>query len=136
MHGSLRRGEDGHATEAWHEFCEQFQPLGRERRRRVAHAGDVRPRSRQAGDKPGLHRIIAKGDDNGDRHGRLRGRTDRGRAAGDQHVHRELHQVGRQRGQPLVLALGKPLLEAHVVPFDIAEVAQPVSEHGSERIGS
>jgi hypothetical protein len=66
---------------------------------------------------------------------RLRGRTDRWSSAGDQHVHREPHQVGRQCGQPLVLALGKPGLDANVLPLDIAEVAQPLPERFGEGSG-
>ena len=74
------------------------------------------------------------GEDDRDHSGRVLG-GDGSSPVGDEDVDRQPYQCDRQLGQPLVLALGKSVLKANVVPFHVAEVVQPLSERLGEGIG-
>ena len=66
--------------------------------------------------------------DDGDRRGRLLGRSDHRIRSGHDDVHLEPHQLGRERGKPLVLSVREPALDHDVPALDVAELAQPLAE--------
>jgi hypothetical protein len=49
---------------------------------------------------------------------------DRDRASHDEEVHRELHQLAGQCGQPVELAVGESLLDYEVLALDVPQLAQ------------
>ena len=79
------------------------------------------PRGRSPRDRRPRH-------DDGDRPWSPLGGQGCRRAAGDDHVRLETDQFGGEIGKPLVLPLGPPVLDDDVLPLDVAELTQPLSE--------
>ena len=74
--------------------------------------------------------------DDGNRRRRLLGGSGCGSPCRDEDLDREAHQLGRQRGEPLVLPLGIAELQDEILPLHIAEVAQRLPEDLEIGIGA
>ena len=48
--------------------------------------------------------------------------------AGDDDIHLQANEIGGERRQPLILPLGRPILDHDVLTFDVAQLAQPLPE--------
>ena len=82
----------------------------------------------EACDQAGPHRIADADHDNGDGRRRLLGRVRRRRAVGRDQIHRAAHQLRRGCRQPIRRPVAVAVLIGDVLPFDIAEFAQSLSE--------
>ena len=85
------------------------------------------PPAGQAGDDPSATGSPARHHDR-DRVRRVLGRADRAGLRCHKHVDREPDQLGREVGEPFVLSLRLAVLHDEVLAFDVAELAQPLSE--------
>jgi hypothetical protein len=68
------------------------------------------------------HRIPSERHDDRDRAGGLLRGTDRGASDGQDDIHLESDQLGREVGQSLDLSLGIALLDDEVLPLDVAQL--------------
>ena len=96
---------------------QQAEPLSFERIGQNVDSGDVPARSVVARDQARFYRIAADGEDDGN--GRGRGlRRQRRRLSAARHEHRDLaaDQIGRQRRQPIILAVCIAVLDCDVPP--------------------
>ena len=87
------------------QLVQQFQPLRRYLGVRLSHARDVAARTVKAGNEAELNRVGARLEDDRDCRGRRLGRKRRRSAGRGNYGHLTLNQVGRQRRQPIILAL-------------------------------
>jgi hypothetical protein len=78
--------------------------------------------------RPAPHRIADADHDDGDGGRRLLGRVRRRRAVGRDQIDRAAHQLRRGRRQPIRRPLAVAVLIGDVLPFDVAELAQSLSE--------
>jgi hypothetical protein len=90
--------------------------------------GEIAAGPSQAGDEALGHRIAGYGEDDRDRPGGLLGGFGSGRGCRDDDVDVQPDELGGERGQSLILELGGPMLDHHVLTFDVAQVAQPLPE--------
>ncbi len=103
------------------QIAQKFETLGLRRRRHQAEAGSVSTRPIETVDQANLHRVAAGGENDGNFRGRcLRRQSRRLAAYRHKYVDLVLHEVGRHRRQPAVLALRPPIQDADVLPFDKA----------------
>jgi hypothetical protein len=112
----------------WNGLFEQIQVLHPQFNTLVRPPRDVAARTRQRGDQATPHRICDAPDDDGDCRGGLFGSQSRWRAGGEDHVHLEANKFRREFGQPLILSLGGPDLNGHVLALDPAEIVKPLPE--------
>ena len=111
--------------------CSSSSRFARPARGQEGDARDVAARPVEAGDKAELDRVAADREDDRDRRGRRLGRKRRRRAAGrDDHRHLTANQIGRQRRQPIILALRPAVFDRDVPALDIAGFAQALAERG------
>src|SRR5215211_1614141 len=82
---------------------------------------------RKAGHETDSNRVSADHDD-WDCAGRLLNSEARRRAPGDDGVGRQANQLGGKGGIALCATVREPVLEMHVLFFDVAEPAQPISQ--------
>src|SRR5882724_7297420 len=76
--------------------------------------GDVATRTCKACHKPGRYRIGAAEHDDRNRCRRIPGRADRVRADWNDSVHLEMHQLTRQRREPVDLVVGMSVFDVEV----------------------
>jgi hypothetical protein len=105
-------------------FCCQFDVEN-------SNAGDVSAGPIQAFDNAHSHRIEAGEKNDRDRRGGCLGGQDR-RCVHRDHGHLSLNQIGRQRRQSIVLAVGPAIFDRHVPAFDKARFAQTLTKCLSE----
>ena len=87
----------------------------------------VPPRPRQAGDEPLVNRTGARKDD-GKHLSDLLGRPGRCRAVGEDDIHLQADELGRQRGQSLGAPFRIAVLQGDTLALHIPKVAEPVAE--------
>jgi hypothetical protein len=116
--------ENGHSMQAWNGFFEELQPFAESLRAdREGQAGHISARTAETGDKTEPDRITHIDHDNGCRPGGVpSGDCSRARSCHD-HRHIQPHQLCGEFGQPIEVALGKPVLDFDVLPLNMAEVA-------------
>ena len=119
--------EDGTRVTAGNGLLEQFQPLADVVRPSRRHPVMFPPGRARLATSPTRHRITHGNEDDGDRRRRLLGGQGRWRAVGDDDINLE-RQLGRERREPLGLALGKSVLDHDVPALDVAELAQTFAE--------
>src|SRR5262245_35956044 len=132
----LRRdlSEHPHPREPGDHLLQQGQILGPELGTRVGRqTNDVATGVSQARHEPRADRIIREDHDDRYRRGRTSDRRDMDVRAGDDHVHMQPYQLGRQVRQPLHLAVRIPALEDDVASLDVAETAQLGDERVEQR---
>src|SRR5436190_21127018 len=116
------------ATLGWNSLLENLQPLGTDVRAKDGIAGDISSRSGEAWHEPGAHGIADRDHDDGNRGGGLLGRQARGRGVGRNNIHRATNERRRGLCQPLRHSVTILVVEGDVAAFEVAEIAQPVSE--------
>ena len=85
---------------------------------------DVAAWTREAGNETEPNRVANIDHDDGDRRGRFPGRRRRRRRRRDDDGHLEPDQLGGEVGQPVKIALRKPILDNDVLALDMAEISQ------------
>jgi hypothetical protein len=135
-HGMGRVQEDGHAGDPRHRVLEQLALLPNERRARAGDPRDIPAGPRQAADESRPNRIRQGDHDDGHRRRRLLGCSGCGSPCRDEDLDGEAHELGRQRGEPLVLPLGIAELQDEIIPLHIAEGAQRLPEDLEIGIGA
>jgi hypothetical protein len=122
--GIARVDQQRHDARRWKQLVQQFQPLRRDFHR-LGHARDVAAWPVQTGDEAELDRIGAgfEHDRNG-RGRRLRRQCRRGAGSGN---YRDvtLNQIGRQRRQPVILALRPAVFDCNVAAIDVTGLTEP-----------
>jgi len=121
-------GESGHATGRRQQVANQLHALAREFGGHAGDPGDISARPRKARDESRADRISGLSHDDGDVARRLSGRHSGRREPGDDYIDVEADQLGGQFGQPARVTLRRSKLEANVLPFDIAKIAQALSK--------
>lgn len=107
---------------------EQLQPPRRYLRIGLGHTREVSARPVRAGDKANLYRVSASFENNRDgRCRRLCRKRSRRTGCGN---YRDLtfHQVGRQRSQPVILAIRPTLFNRYVAAHKITSFTQTFEE--------
>src|SRR5919109_2025948 len=84
---------------------------------------------RETGHEPGLEKIARPPHDDRNGAGCLFGGANGRYPAGDNHVHPEMHQLGRERGKTIDLALRPAVLKDGVPAFQVTELP-----HGSPEL--
>src|SRR5262249_1785881 len=116
--------EHGNLGALWHDLPQQSQPLRLELAREKGDPRDVAAWPIEACNQAGFHRIAAETEH--DWNGRGRGLCcERRRATGrDENGHLPTHEVGRERGQAVVLTARKTVFDEDIATFHIASLAQ------------
>ena len=96
-------------------------------------AGGVAARTVIAGDKAGDDRVDADDEHNGNCRGRGLGRQSCWRRLREDHISRQADQLGRQRRQPVVIALCPAVLDRDIASWREAVFAQATEELGVMR---
>ena len=105
-------------------FLDQLQPLaGQLPLRRVYHPRDIAARTGEAGDEPLFHWIEAEPHDDRNCPCRVSCRRN-GLAHGDDDIHAELHELSRQRRQPIDLPLCEPPFDDEILTIGVAKLTQ------------
>src|SRR5262245_14444370 len=78
--------------------------------------------------EPGAHGIADRDHDDGNRGGGLLGRQARGRGVGRNNIYRATNERRRGLCEPLRHPVTIRVVEGDVAAFEVAEIAQPVSE--------
>ena len=102
--------------------------------REKVYTGHIAAGPVEARDQAELNRVDAVGKD--DRYRRrhpLRGNGRSGRTGGKDHSHLATNQIGGERGQPIVLAVGPAVFNRDIFAFDIARLFQAALECAHER---
>src|SRR2546425_8160603 len=95
-------------------------------RHRRAEARDVSARVSETDDDALSNRVADAGDDHWKCSGGILRRQRRGRPACQDHVHLELDQLGRKLWISGVAAVGGPVLDDEIFPFDVPQRPQPL----------
>jgi len=121
--------ENAHARQARAHLAENLQSLSTELRGDHGQPRDISAGAGQARDEPLPHGIATAQHDDGDRLRRLLGGESRDPALGDDDIHFETDQLGRQIRKPFSSSVCVPDLEGYVPSFDVTQLAQALSEH-------
>jgi len=117
-----RIDEHRHAGRRGHQLTQELQPLARHLSTKKIDTCRVAPRPRKAGDKTELDWVFSGEEDDGNGLGRRLGRDCSRAAGGDDHGDPSFQQVGRQRWQSIVVALGPAVLDGHVLALNMFSV--------------
>src|SRR5262249_27646017 len=98
-------------------------------RARKIDSREVAARPREAGDKTKPDRVFADYEDDGDRRGCRLGRESGRGTSGRDHGDPSLHQLRRQRRQPIDLIVGPAVFDGYVLALDEARVFQALAEY-------
>src|SRR5262249_29311051 len=115
------------ARKTGQQLLEQLQSLALLFGHLHGHPGDVAARTRKPGNNTGADWIAGGHHDRYGVGGSMRGKTGRC-APGHDQVDRKTDQLGGQGRKSLGVPLRKTIHEEMSLPFDIAEVAQPVPQ--------
>ena len=130
----VRVHEQGDHAGLGNQFGKQLESLGIQLGGEHAHAREVATGSGETGDEACRDRVVAADEDDRDCRGcAFRRQRRRGAATRRDHVDLAADEVGRQCGQPIIVALGPPVFDRHVLSLDIAGFAQSLPERGHKR---
>ena len=119
-----------------HEVAQQAQPFRLHEPRQQRDAGGVAAGPVPALDQADTDRIAAQPEHDRDGRGRALGGECRRLAAGRrQHVHSAAYQLGRHRGQQIVLTARPAKLNRDVLALDKAAFGEAAAEGGDEMFG-
>jgi hypothetical protein len=94
----------------------------------VRQPGDIAAGSREALDEPVGDRIAdGRNDDGNGGRGAFGGERRQGARRHD-HIDVQPDELCRARSEPFGLAVGIPVLDHEVAPFDVAEITEPLAE--------
>ena len=125
-----RIDEHGHTGGCGHQRAQEFQPFCQNLVAEKIYAGYIAPWPSEAYDKTKPDRVVANGEDDGDRRGcRLGRERHRGTFDRDDHGDPPANQFGRQRRQPIELSLGPAVFDRHVLALDIAALLQGLAKY-------
>jgi hypothetical protein len=99
--------------------------LGSEIHAEIGETGRVASRPRKARDDACSYRISGYDEDDGDRSRRLLGGQCAGGSQCQNDIDFDFHQLCREFGKSLVLAVCEPPFDEQIPAFDIAELVQP-----------
>src|SRR5262245_9063445 len=118
----------GHTCRAGHQLTQQLEPLRRQFSREKIDPRQVAARAGKAGDNTKLDRVFSENEDDGDCRGCRLGRAYGRDSPGCDHSDPSLHQVRRQRRQPIDLIVGPAVFDGHVLALGEARVFQALAE--------
>src|SRR6266581_7287641 len=120
--------EHEHSRDSGHSLLQQLETLGSKPGTHGRRPGDIPPRSGEARDEPGRHRVAETEHDDRDRAScLLRGLSGRG-GGHDDDVRLESHAVGGEGGKPLAPALRGEVVDGDGLLIHIAQIAQALEE--------
>src|SRR6516164_1126825 len=112
-----------------YQFAQELHALGGQSHGEVTHAGDVAARTIEARHQTELDRVGANVKHDWDRRGCGLGRNRRGAGARcDDHAHAAGDEVGGQRRQSLIVAIGPAEFEDDVLALDKACLSKALAE--------
>ena len=111
-----------------HRFGEELEALRTELHGLIGDAGHVAAGPREARDQADAFGVTDEGQHDRDRRGRVLGRRGRRASHGDDDVHLELDQLGRERGKALLLGVGPPAEVHDVLRLDVAQIPERLSQ--------
>src|SRR4029077_19140093 len=119
------------------QLTQESQPFCRQLTHEKIDACQIAARPGKAGDKTKPDRIIANGEDDGDRGGRRLGHEGRvGTSARGDHGHPSSNQFSRQRRQPVHLILSPAVVDRDVLTLDIAGILEALPKRANTvRVG-
>jgi hypothetical protein len=120
--------EDGNTGGCGHQLTQEFQPLCGQFGIEKIDARQVATRPSKAGDKTKSHRVVAHGEDGGNRRGCRLGRHHRRGISSGDHSDASANQIGRQLRQPVISTLRPAVFDCHVLAFDIAGLLQALAK--------
>ena len=129
--GKSRVDERGYSPRLGEQLVQQLQSLPTQFRVQRCHSGEVAARSVQAGNETDLNRIGASDEDNGNRGGCSPGCYRRLAVRGN-HGHPAANQIGRQRGQTIVVTFRPAIFDRHGLALDIPGLAQALAKRGQK----
>ena len=107
---------------------EEPEPFCPDLHAEVIDPGCVAARPIEAGNQADFHRVSANDEDDGNRRRRRLGRERRGGAARrHDDSHAPADQLGRQRRQAIILALGPAIFDRYVLTLDVTDFTQPLT---------
>ena len=109
-------------------FAQQLELLRHQACDIEIHAGDICSRAAEARDQPLADRIDADDEDNWNAGRRGLGGDCRRWAAGKDNADAQRHQLGRQRGQAVVVAVCPTIFNGDVLPFGVARLGQALAK--------
>src|SRR5919106_4705163 len=126
--GICRVPDEGHAGDLWSDLLEELQPFPFDLVSHGARPCDVPTGPAEAGHELIPHGISTDRHDDGDRTGRLLGRTGPRRAHGHNDIHWEADEFGHQIRKAFKSSLRPPVLNGDVLSLTVAEFAEPLPE--------
>jgi hypothetical protein len=126
--GIARVREDGHPGQTRERGLHDLQSLGVELGVEERRAGNVPARSGQARHDSGFLRVADDSHHDGERRRRPFRHEGGGRPLSHDDVDVETDQLGRERGKPIVLALGPPERQRDVLALEVSVVSKPEAE--------
>ena len=121
--GAGRIDQQRHDALRGDQLVQQLQPLRRYLLVYLSHARDVAARMVKVGDEAELDRIGTRFKDYRNGRGRrLSRKRCRGSGCGN-HGHLTMKQIGRQRWQPIVLAICPAVFDRHVLTIHVSRLA-------------
>src|SRR6266404_1283085 len=122
-------GQYGYSGRSRKHLPEQDHALAGELIGNHRHASDVAAGSSEVLDKPMSDRVVTtERHDDRDGRGRLLGCPDGRRAHGGDYVRTHSDQLGRKCGKSVEPAVGQAYVQHEILPFNIAQLAQPLPE--------
>src|SRR5262249_25960931 len=120
--------EHSYAGELGNSVLEQLQPFTRQFRGNVGLAGDVAAGSRKAISESATDRVSYRCHNDRDCRGSVFGSQGIWSNGSNDHVNLETHQLGCERGEPIVFTFRISVFNADVFSFNPSELAQSLAK--------
>src|SRR5262249_5594712 len=124
----IRIPEKGNAREAGNKLFEEFYPFGTNVWTEDRVASDIPTRTSQAHNEPGSNGIADRNHNNRNCLRCSPGREARGRPVGPDDVSPMANELCGSVGEPFRFPIAISIVKGNVLPFDVAKIAQRVSE--------
>src|SRR5215472_7512242 len=122
--GKRRIDDHGDRTRLRKQVADQFETLRRHLGRQQTHASKISSRPAKAPDETAGDWIRTAGENYRDGRGGLLSSLRRDSTAGCNYRNLTTHQLGRQRGQPVVVTFGPAVLDPHILSLNVADFFQ------------
>jgi hypothetical protein len=119
--------QDSDARNSRDHFLREFKPLARQSNGEIRNARYVAARPCQACDESPTDWIARPGHDNGNTARRLLGRGHDGIPDCQDHIDAQPDQLSQKFGNPVELAIGRPVFDDEILTLHVAEFAQTVA---------